>query len=227
MPIIKSTRNSIEEQIEDAVLDSKLDRMKEFKTFKSQLGTLASNLDIMYKTLASNLLPTLLKAHDEAGNSLNKFQHCGEEIKPFDVVFDANTFEKTKNLRSSLYSVVYISKDKKSLLIAKPKPQILRKSKYPNSKVAEPDRYYTKAHLHLEYISRDIRSLNFICHGDNTDLVIFYSDWRPLQMEDYLEDIIKIQIIVLTSKHLYYLEETILISRIPYPYLKDNLKKKK
>ena len=65
------------------------------------------------------------------------------------------------------------------------------KSKYPNSKVAEPDRYYTKAHLHLEYISRDIRSLNFICHGDNTDLVIFNSDWRPLQMEDYLEDIMK------------------------------------
>ena len=81
--------------------------------------------------------------------------------------------KKTKNWRSSLYSVVYISKDKKSLLIAKPKPQILRKSKYPNSKVAEPDRYYTKAHLHLEYISRDIRSLNFICHGDNTYLVIF------------------------------------------------------
>ena len=104
MPIIKSTRNSIEEQIEDAVLDSKLDRMKEFKTFKSQLGTLASNLDVMYKTLASNLLPTLLKAHDEARNSLNKFQHCGEEIKPYDVVFDEKTFEKTKNL--SLYSVV-------------------------------------------------------------------------------------------------------------------------
>ena len=40
-------------------------------------------------------------------------------------------------------------------------------------------------------MSRDIRSLNFICHGDNTDLVIFYSDWRPLQMEDYLEDIMK------------------------------------
>ena len=132
-----------------------------------------------------------MKAHDEAGNSLNKFQHCGEDIKPYDVVFDENTFEKTKNLRSSLYSVVYISKDKKSLLIAKPKPQILRKSKYPNSKVAEPDIYYTKAHLHLEYISRDIRSLNFICHGDNIDLVIFHSDWRPLQMEDYLEDIMK------------------------------------
>ena len=94
MSIIKSTKNSIEEQIEDAVLDSKLDRMKEFKTFKSQLGTLASNLDVMYKTLASNLLPTLLKAHDEAGNSLNKFQHCGEEIKPYDVVFDEKTFEK-------------------------------------------------------------------------------------------------------------------------------------
>ena len=49
MPIIKSTSNSIEEQIEDAVLDSKIDRMKEFKTFTSQLGILASILDVMYK----------------------------------------------------------------------------------------------------------------------------------------------------------------------------------
>ena len=145
----------------------------------------------IYKILASNILPTLLKAHDDAGNSLNKFQHCGEDLQLWDVVFDEKTFEKTKNVRSSLFSVIYISKDKKSLLIGRPKPQILRKSKYPNSKVAEPDRYYTKAHLHLEYISRDIRSLNFICHRDNTDLVILYSDWRPLQMEDYLEDIIR------------------------------------
>ena len=128
----------------------------------------------IYKILASNILPTLLKAHDDAGNSLNKFQHCGEDLQLWDVVFDEKTFEKTKNVRSSLFSVIYISKDKKSLLIGRPKPQILRKSKYPNSKVAEPDRYYTKAHLHLEYISRDIRSLNFICHRDNTDLVIFY-----------------------------------------------------
>ena len=38
MPIIKNTKDSIEEQIKDAVLDSKIDRMKEFKTFKEKLG---------------------------------------------------------------------------------------------------------------------------------------------------------------------------------------------
>ena len=72
--------------------------MNEFKTFKSKLGALAANLDFMYNTLASNLLPTLLKAHDESGNSLNKFQHCGEDLRLFDVVFDEKTFKKTKNV---------------------------------------------------------------------------------------------------------------------------------
>ena len=80
MLIIKNTKDSIEDQIKDAVLDSKIDRMKEFKTFKEKLGVLASNLDFMYKILALNLLPSLLKAHDDAGNSLNKFQHCGEDL---------------------------------------------------------------------------------------------------------------------------------------------------
>ena len=54
--------------------------MKEFKTFKEKLGVRASNLDFMYKVLAANLLPTLLKAHDDSGNSLNRFQHCGEDL---------------------------------------------------------------------------------------------------------------------------------------------------
>ena len=60
MPIIKNTSDSIEEQINELMLDSKMDRMREFKTFKEKLGVLASNLDFMYKILASNLLPTLL-----------------------------------------------------------------------------------------------------------------------------------------------------------------------
>ena len=125
MPIIKNTKDSIEEQIKDAVLDSKIDRMKEFKTFKERLGVLASNLDFMYKVLATNLLPTLLRAHDDAGNSLNRFQHCGEDLQLWDVVFDEKTFEKTKNVRSCLFNVIYISKDKKSLLIGHPKPEII------------------------------------------------------------------------------------------------------
>ena len=89
-----------------------------------------------------------------------------------------------------MFSVIYISKDKTSLLIARPKPQILCKSKYPNSKVSKSDNYYTQSHLHLEYISRHIRSLNFICHGDNTDLVILDTEWIPLEIETYLKNII-------------------------------------
>ena len=193
MPIIKNTKDSIEDQIKDALLDSQVDRMNEFKTFKEKLGVLASNLDFMYKIMATNLLPTLLKAHDDAGNSLNKFQHCGEDLQLWDVVFDEKTFEKTKNVRSSLYSVIYISKDKKSLLIGRPKPHILRKSKYPNATVAKPDNYYKKAHLHLEYVSRDVRSLNFICRGDDTELVVFDTEWMPLQMETYLEKLMEDQ----------------------------------
>ena len=87
IPLIKSKSESIEQQIQEAALDANTDRMKEFQTFESQLGTLASRLDIMYKTLASNLLPTLLRAHDEAGNSLNKFQFSGEDLCLYDVVF--------------------------------------------------------------------------------------------------------------------------------------------
>ena len=141
--------------------------------------------------MATYLLPSLLKAYDSAGTFLNQSQFSGEDLLLNDVVFCTKTFEKTKNFRSSIFTVVYISKDKKSLLIARPKPQIMRKSKYPNSKVATPDKYYKKAHLNLEFLSRDMRSLNFICHGDNTDLVLFDQEWSPLKMNEFLDYILK------------------------------------
>ena len=109
------------------------------------------------------------------------------------MVFSEKTFEKTKNFRSSIFSVVYISQDKKSILIARPKPQIMRKSKYPDYAVATPDHHYKKAHLNMEYMSRDVCSLNFICHGDDTQLVLFYQEWQPLQIDKFLDDIIKDQ----------------------------------
>ena len=87
-----------------------------------------------------------------------------ENLKKFDVVFDPRTYEKSGNLRASLFTVMYISDDHKSVLIAKPQTHILRKTKYPNSKVATTDRYYNKANLQLEYVGRDTRQLNFICH---------------------------------------------------------------
>ena len=89
--------------------------------------------------------------------------------------------------------VVTHSKDKKSILIARPKPQIMRKSKYPNSTIATPDHHYTNAHLNMEFMSRDVWSLNFICHGSDTQLVIFDQDWQPLKMDKFLDDILKDQ----------------------------------
>ena len=69
----------------------------------------------------------------------------------------------------------------------------MRKSKYPNSKVATPDRYYKKAHPNIEFMSKDVRSLSFICHGDNTELVLFDQEWWPLKMNEILDDILKDQ----------------------------------
>ena len=58
IPIIKSTETSLEDQIKNAVVDSKYEKMRELKTYKGQLEVLASRLDHIYQTLASNLLPS-------------------------------------------------------------------------------------------------------------------------------------------------------------------------
>ena len=97
--MIKSTSESIETQIQKAAKDTPTEKMVEFQAFKSQLGVLASRLDFMYKQLASNLLPSLLKAHDSSGNCLNKSQFLGEDLQLYDVVFCEKSFEKTKNFR--------------------------------------------------------------------------------------------------------------------------------
>ena len=177
---------------------------------------MASNLDYMYQDLASNLLPYLMRAHDKAGNQLNHSQFNGEDLKLYDVVFDAVSWKKSHNIRSSLYTVIYISKDKKSLLIGRPQTQILKESLYPNDKVSRHDKKYTSANLHLEYVSRDIRRLNFICHGENTDLVVFDREWEPLSMQDYLEEImnnkhysISVQVSVISQRDNLNIKDTI------------------
>ena len=190
-PMIKSTSESIETQIQEAAKDTQTEKLKEFQAFKTELRVLASRLDFMYKQLTINILPSLLKAHDSSGTCLNKSQFSGEDLKLYDVVFCEKTFEKTKNFRSSIFSVVYISQDKKSIFITRPKPQIMRKSKYPNSTIATPGCHYKKAHLNMEFMSRDVRSLNFICHGDDTQLVLFDQEWQPLNMNKFLDDILK------------------------------------
>ena len=141
--MIKSTSESIETQIQEAAKDTQTEKLKEFQAFKTQLGVLASRHDLMYKQLAT-YLPSLLRAYDSSGTCLNRSQFSGDDLRLYDVVFCEKTFEKTKNFRSSIFSVVYISQDKKLILIARPKPQIMRKSKYPDSTVATPDCHYKK-----------------------------------------------------------------------------------
>ena len=68
----------------------------------------------------------------------------------------------------------------------------------------------------MEFICRDIRRLNFICHGENTDYVSFNTDWRPLEIESYLKEVmesetssIEIKAPVISSQDNIDLKETI------------------
>ena len=115
--MIKSTSESIETQIKEATEDTQTEKLKEFQAFKTQLGVLASRLDLVYKQLATNLLPSLLKAYDSSGTCLNKSQFSGDDLQLYDVVFCEKTFKNTRNFRTSIFSVVYVSKDKKLILI--------------------------------------------------------------------------------------------------------------
>ena len=133
--LVRNAEESIEQQIATGVSDPKEEKIAELKAYKGELGILAARINRTYQLLASNLVPSLLKAHDSSGSELNKIQFDANDLQIYDIVFDQNTYLKTGNLRSSLYSVMYISKDKKSLLIAKPRTHILKKSKYPNSKL--------------------------------------------------------------------------------------------
>ena len=85
---------------------------------------------------------------------------------------------------------MYISEDCKCVLIAKPQTHILRKSKYPNSKIATMDRYYTKGNLHLEFMCHDTRHLNFICHGSEaSDFITFDPDWSAMKITKLMDEV--------------------------------------
>ena len=143
---------------------------------------MAIQIDTIYQILSINLLPSLLKSHNKSGNELKKFMFNSENLRKFDVIFNLRTYETYGNLCASLYTIMYILEDHKSVLIAKPQTHILHKSKYPNSKEATTDRYYTKANLNLEFICRDTRHLNFICHGsEGSDFITFDPEWSPMR----------------------------------------------
>ena len=151
---------------------------------------MAVQIDTIYQILSINLLPSLLKSHDKSGNELNKNMFNRENLQKFDCVFDPKTYGKTGNLCASLYMVMYISNNHKSVLIAKPQTHILHKSKYPNLKTSTIDRYHTQANLHLEFICHDTRHLNLICHsGEASDFVSFDPDWSPMRMNTLMEKI--------------------------------------
>ena len=115
-----------------------------------------------------------------------------EQLKKYDCVFDPETYKKTGNVRASIYSIMYVSKDHKSVLIAKPQTYILRKSKYPNAKSSTVDKHYKSATQHLKILCRDSRHLNFICHGkDASDFVSFDEDWKPMKMDELMGTVMK------------------------------------
>ena len=41
----------------------------------------------------------------------------------------------------------------------------------------------------MEYIGRDVCMLNFIYRGSDTGFISFDQDWRPLEMDKFLEEI--------------------------------------
>ena len=72
--------------------------MAELQTFRGELGILASRLNRIYQLLASNLIPSLLRAHDSSESELNKIQYNADDLQVYDIVFDQNTYLKTGNL---------------------------------------------------------------------------------------------------------------------------------
>ena len=121
---------------------------------------------------------------------LHKNMFNSERLKKYDCVFDPDTYTKKGNVRASLYMIMYVSRDHKSVLIAKAQTHILRKSKYPNSESPTTDRYYNQANLHLKYLCHDTRHLNFICQGDDTsEFVSFDPDWSPMRMSELMGNV--------------------------------------
>ena len=111
--LVRNAEESIEQQIATGTSDPKEEKIAELQAYKGELGMLAARINRTYQLLAANLVPSLLKAHDSSGSELNKIQFYANDLQTYDIVFDQNTYLKTGNLRSSLYSVMYISKGKK------------------------------------------------------------------------------------------------------------------
>merc|ERR1712240_664619 len=157
--LINNTKEDLEDletQIKTVIKEqNEPSQVKDIEQFKRDLGIMALQVDKIYQILSVNLLPSLLKCHVKSGNELHKNMFNSKNLQKYDCVFDPETYKKTGNVRASLYTIMYISKDHKSVLIAKPQTHILRKSKYPNLESPTTDRYYKSANLHLKYLCCD------------------------------------------------------------------------
>ena len=160
--LINNTQEDLEDletQIKTVIKEQNdSSQVKDIEQFKCDLGIMALQVDKIYQILSVNLLPSLLKCHDKSGNELHKNMFNSKNLQKYDCVFDPETYKKTGYIRASLYTIMYISKDHKSVLIAKPQTNNLCQSKYPNSKSSSTDRYYNQANLHLKYMCRDTAS---------------------------------------------------------------------
>ena len=116
---VDSLINNTQEDLED--LENKIktvikdqnesSQVEEIEQFKHDLGVMAVQIDTIYQILSVNLLPSLLKCYDESGNELHKNMFNSKNLKKYDCVFDPETYKKTGNLRASLYTIMYVSKD--------------------------------------------------------------------------------------------------------------------
>ena len=176
----------------DALSDEIEPQQSQLRQYKKALSTMATRINKTYETLSVNLLPKLLRSYGRSGIELNRNQFNSDHLKLGDIVFDPITYTKSGDIRASIFRVIHMSENNKSLVIARPKLEYIRKSKYPNKSESSVDSDYTRGAKDCIIVSRDARHLNFICHGpDKDDLISFDPTWKPLDVRDLMENLLR------------------------------------
>ena len=189
--VAKTTETSLSGK-SDIISEESEPQQSQLKKYKKALSTMATRINETYETLSVNLLPKLLRSYGAGGEELNRTQFNTDYLKLGDIVFDSITYTKSGDVRASIFRIIHMSDDNKSLVIARPKMEYIRKSKYPNKHESMVDSNYTRGAKDCIYVSRDARHLNFICHGpDKDDLISFDPQWRPLDVRDLMENLLR------------------------------------
>ena len=139
-------------------------QLRELLEYNKALGELGANVENLYNEINSQLIPELLKAQDKHGKQLGRNPFNTDELEIGDIVFDKNTYNETGHIRGSIYKVQYLTKDNKSVLLARPKLKAIQKSRYPTKQQlkntdcdeidCDPPMSYTRACLDLNWVSQ-------------------------------------------------------------------------